>query len=99
MPSIDRLPKYETREWKDEHVQNIASAEIFPAAVARWTWEHVISNRRAIYFIDNESARLALVKSYSPILPSLRLIMLCLEWDQEWRYALVRSSSYLFEHS
>ena len=78
-----QVPEKVVATWKasENQYQVIGQAEIFPAAVARWTWQHIISNRRVIYFIDNESARLALVKSYSPILPSLRLIMLCLEWD------------------
>ena len=32
--------------------------------------------------MDNESARLALLKCYSPSLPSLKLITECLSWDQ-----------------
>ena len=78
------VPDKVVSTWKasDNQYQVIGQAEFFPAAVARWTWEHRLKNRRAMYFIDNESARLALVKSCSPILPSLRLIMLCLEWDR-----------------
>ena len=36
-----------------------------------------------IFFIDNEAARLGLVKSYSPVLPSLELIMKSAMWDYE----------------
>ena len=32
---------------------------------------------------DNEAARLGLVKAYSPVLPSLNIIMACLKWDFE----------------
>ena len=34
-----------------------------------------------MYFGDNDSARQALVKDHSPILPSLHLVMQCVEWD------------------
>ena len=33
--------------------------------------------------IDNEAARLGLVKSYSPVLPSLKMIMASAVWDYE----------------
>ena len=65
--------------------QVIGQAEIFPVLVARLTWKSRIAGRRVYYFIDNESARLALVKSYSPCLPSLKILMSCLAWDQEFQ--------------
>ena len=34
-----------------------------------------------IYFIDNEAARIGMVRAYSPVLPSMRLILECLKWD------------------
>ena len=34
-----------------------------------------------IFFIDNESARLALIKGYSPILPTLKILMSVIGWD------------------
>ena len=37
--------------------------------------------KRVIHFIDNEAARLGLVKAYSPVLPSLNIIMDTLAWD------------------
>ena len=66
---------------KTDQVQVIGQAEIFPALVARLTWALRLRNRRVIYFIDNEAARLGLIKAYSPVLASLRLIVQCLEWD------------------
>ena len=32
-------------------------------------------------FLDNESARIALVRSYSPVLPSLNIVMEVATWD------------------
>ena len=36
-----------------------------------------------MFFVDNESARLAQVKAYSSIAPSLDIVMDCLKWDVE----------------
>ena len=69
--------------WKTrpDQEQVIGQAEIFPALVARWTWASHLADNRVMYFIDNESARLALVKSYSPVLPSLSLVQECVAVD------------------
>ena len=77
--------------------QVIGQAELFPLLVARLTWSDRLRNRRVLFFIDNEAARIGLVRSYSPVLPSLQLIMSCLGWDsrngcQGW-YARVCSYS------
>ena len=69
--------------WKtrDGQTQVIGQAEVFPVLVARLTWAKHLVNRRVIYFIDNESARLALIKGYSPVLPTLDILMEVLGWD------------------
>ena len=69
---------------KEDQAQVIGQAELFPALVARWVWQGKLRNRRVMFFIDNESARLALVKAYSPVSASLRIIVDCLRWDQEF---------------
>ena len=70
-------------EWKTkaDQKQVIGQAEIFPALVARLTWSSILKGRKVIYFIDNEAARLGLIKAYSPVISSLRLIMKCIGWD------------------
>ena len=55
--------------------QVIGQAEILPVLVAKVIWEPYLRNRKALFFIDNDSARLALVRGYSPVLASLDLIM------------------------
>jgi hypothetical protein len=69
--------------WKTsaEQTQVIGQAEICPLVVARFTWARYLEGKRVIYFIDNDSARLACIKSYSPVLASLNLIMQGLSWD------------------
>ena len=94
-----RLPDWMVDQWKtkESQIQVIGQAEIYPLLLARLTWSARLQNRRVIYFIDNEAARIGLVRAYSPVLPSLRLIMDCLGWDythnsQGW-YARVPSYS------
>ena len=73
------------RSWKTTEAQSqvIGQAELCPLVVSRFTWASVLSGRRVIYFIDNDSARLACIKSYSPVVASLNLIMQGLLWDSE----------------
>ena len=61
--------------------QVIGQAEIFPVLVAKLTWAKKLAGRKAIYFIDNDSARLALVKAYSPVLASMQIIIQSVLWD------------------
>ena len=68
---------------KLDQTQVIGQAEIFPLLVARLTWSKYLAGRRVIYFIDNESARIGLVRAYSPVLPSLSIILSCLRWDYD----------------
>ena len=77
------IPPEVCQSWtsKVDQTQVIGQAELFPVLVAKLTWKKHLAGRRAIYFLDNESARIALVKAYSPVLPSLKIIMQCLEWD------------------
>ena len=51
--------------------------------VARLAWAERLRGRRVLYFIDNDSARQALIKSYSPVLASLRIVLDCLKWDMD----------------
>jgi hypothetical protein len=52
-----------------------------------------------LYFIDNDSARLALIKGYSPVLASLRIIMACARYGTRYKsspwYARVPTKSNL----
>ena len=64
-----------------DQTQVIGQAELYPTLVARLTWSERMANRKVIYFIDNDSARLALIKSYSPVLPSLEIVLSCIRWD------------------
>jgi len=71
------------RRWisKAGQKQVIGQAEIFPMLVARLTWSKRLVGRKVLFFVDNDSARLACIKSYSPVSASLEIIMKCVEWD------------------
>ena len=71
--------------WKSkaDQKQVIGQAELFPLLVARLTWHAILKGRRAIFFLDNESARISMVRAYSPVLCSLHIVMACLKWDYD----------------
>ena len=79
------VPVEITELWKtrDGQEQVIGQAELFPLLVGRLTWVEALQGKRVLYFIDNESARLAMVKAYSPVLPPLEIVVDCLAWDSE----------------
>jgi len=56
------------------HGQVIGQAEIAPVAVAVKLWSEAVRGRNVIIFIDNDSAREALIRGYSPALASSELI-------------------------
>ena len=68
---------------KEDQRQVIGQAELFPLLVARLTWQKILTGRRVIYFLDNESARISMVRAYSPVLCSLHIVMSCLKWDYD----------------
>ena len=41
--------------------------------VAKTVWMYFIKNKKVIYFINNDSARLELIKGYSPIETSVKI--------------------------
>ena len=77
------VPEGLVESWKtsQDQTQVIGQAEAFPVLVARLTWAKYLAGRRVIYFLDNEAARIALVRSYSPVLPTLKIVMRCISWD------------------
>ena len=77
------VPELITESWKSraDQVQVIGQAEVYPALVARLTWAEHLRGKRVVTFIDNESARIALVKQYSSVLASLRILTCCSAFD------------------
>ena len=63
-------------DWKrDGRVQTIGQAELLPVLMARLTFKSLICHRRTFYYIDNDSARMSLIKGGSPSASSNRLIL------------------------
>jgi hypothetical protein len=54
--------------------QLIGQIELFPIVAIRILLAALMSNRRTIFFIDNDSARDGLIKAYSPSVSSMALI-------------------------
>jgi hypothetical protein len=59
---------------RDGKNQLIGQAELLPVLLAKTTWHKDFVDRSCICFIDNDSARFSLIKGYSPVLDSSRII-------------------------
>ena len=70
------VPQDLAAQWKSRtgQAQIIGQAELSPLLVARLTWQSRLRGQRVVFFVDNESARLAAIKSYSPILASTKIL-------------------------
>ena len=69
--------------------QVITLAEAFAVLLARVAFRKVLTQRRVLFFVDNEGARYSLIKGVSPTLALLQIVQLfhssseedqCLEW-------------------
>lgn len=71
----DKVPNDFVEVWmKGGKRQVISQTEIFPVLVAKETWSETISFRSVLWFLDNESAKMALIRSFSPVLDNLVLL-------------------------
>ena len=66
---------------KEGQRQVIGQAELLPLLVAKTIWREFLSNRKVIYFMDNDGSRQAVIKGYSPVITSLRIILKCAHSD------------------
>ena len=56
------VPGAVARQWKPEpNSQAIGQAELYRVLVAKVTWSTLVEGRRSLFFIDNFSARFALI--------------------------------------
>ena len=79
-----QVPWDVVRSWRAEgKEQVIGQAEILPVYVAKYTWSKRVRNRRVLHFVDNESAKFALVKGSSPQEDSAKILDAF--WEQEAR--------------
>ena len=62
----DKVPSDFVEVWiRGGKKQVISQTEIFPVLVAKETWSETISFRSVLWFLDNESAKMALIRSFS----------------------------------
>ena len=59
------VPKQLVELWKTSSKHVIAMVELYAVVVGRFTWKKYLDGRKAISFVDNESAKEALVKGTS----------------------------------
>ena len=82
---------------KDGKVQVIGQAELLPTIMVRRSLSGLCAHRRVIFFVDNDSARHALIKGYSPSKSSndiVKLMVLAERTEQMWTwYARVPTHS------
>eukprot|EP00435_Cladocopium_sp_Y103_P072170 s444_g39.t1 len=96
----DDVPAKYVADWtKGGKKQVICQAELFPIWVAKVTWKDILRGRQVLWFCDNEAARAAMIRSYSPLLDSMQIVRNC-AWEDvsaqtlNW-YARVPSKSNL----
>eukprot|EP00438_Fugacium_kawagutii_P021792 Skav200330 [mRNA] locus=scaffold2835:14560:15474:+ [translate_table: standard] len=82
----DQVPEDFVKVWKrNGKRQVIAQAELFPVVVAKCTWKSRLSDRSVLWFLDNESARMALIRNYSPVLDNFCLLQMNAKQDVQAR--------------
>ena len=80
----DHVPQMFVNAWmRFGKRQVIAQTEIFPVLVAKETWANVLAGRSVLWFLDNESAKMALIRNFSPILDSFLLLQTNAKLDIE----------------
>ena len=63
----DNIPSEFVQLWmRSGKKQVIAQAEIFPVVIAKATWSKALEGRSILWFLDNESARMSLVRNFPP---------------------------------
>ncbi len=61
------IPEAAISNWGGgERAQTIGQAELAPALLAKLTWLPVLAGQQCFSFIDNDAARMSLIKGYSP---------------------------------
>jgi hypothetical protein len=63
--------------------QVIGQIELAPIWIAKRLWHEFIADSRAIHFVDNNSAKFAMIRGYSSVCSSGRLVDACWGLDAE----------------
>ena len=96
----DWVPDTWVQRWKaGGKKQLICQAEIFPVLVSKATWTSELRNRAILWFIDNNAALSAVIRSFSPVIENYQLLVLNASLDLQLQsmhwYARVPSKSNL----
>ena len=84
----EEVPKAIIAMWSvNLQTQVIGQAELLPVLWAKSTWADIVKGRGVLHFIDNDSARFALINGSSPVVASSRLA-------SQARLADARTASY-----
>jgi hypothetical protein len=82
------IPQSLVDEWRMSGVQKIiAQAELLPVLLSLVRWKEIIRNKRALIFVDNESAKYACINMWTPVTASQVMLKLIAEWNldvQSW---------------
>lgn len=71
----DHVPEAFVRTWaRHGKRQVIAQAEMFPVLVAKCTWGDRLKGRCILWFLDNEAARTAFVRCFSPVVDNFFML-------------------------
>ena len=78
----DKVPDDVVTGWrKSGRRQLIFFAELFPVLVAKRTWADRLRNRRVLLFVDNQAAKSALIRGYSPLVDASKVLADIFELD------------------
>jgi hypothetical protein len=70
-----KVPDEICAKWvQGESRQVIGQAELWPVLLSLLTWSDKMAGRQVIFFLDQDAARQALVKAYSPSRPSAEIV-------------------------
>ena len=96
----DDVPPFWVDRWRaGGKKQLICQAEIFPVLVSKATWKNVLRQRSVLWFIDNNAALSAVIRSFSPVIENYELLVLNARLDLQLQslhwYSRVPSKSNL----
>ena len=78
----DHVPEPFVNLWKSSGKrQVIAQAEILPVLVSKDTWKDHLFGRSILWFLDNDAARAALIRNFSPAMDNFFLLQLNTKMD------------------
>ena len=82
----DHVPEPFVNLWKSSGKrQVIAQAEILPVLVSKDTWKDHLFGRSILWFLDNDAARAALIRNFSPVMDNFFVLQLNSKMDTSIR--------------